>query len=580
MNVRSFDIRDLQSIWEPPSDARERAIWLGGAENSVDFLKSNSTREEMVLYASGPAVLIHGVLAPTSQVSPADQDDLMHDFIDPEATWCIERAYGGGEGYRIYLEPPLGTHHSKSLIGGEKLVFRRRFHGVDEGPTPVEINQKLVHALDLYFVPERSAFCRLDARGDIEDVIRLIRFVEPDRQYDAVVTILTKDLTRYMVVTGMSLVFFFDFTRFIPSTFGGWNDLGRKEFRAPDLFYNGGSGASASYVNGRMIYRPTVTLEDLIADWKRELDGSDRKYASFKIYDRKNNRHVETSCSPEHLSNYFQKSDLPWEISPAFFRPEVLHRFKADPEKFTIADRSISCRGAWYLKSYDINDAGQVHAYIGDLAHLPYEEQIYWQSFNEWPKGPISKRAHQNDILGEFSTEYDPLNSIKRKVGLLNGAAHSWWQPRNEKVADAARYPATDSVLEWGNEILALDQYLIEGFLDKPLRLIIEEKGGKPQQSWRSIRLLQAYLEVTGKTPEDAEAVVAPLKTLHSLRSTLRGHASSSTKRAAEIDARKAFGTLRAHYTDLAAKCDSALDAILESFGIDVPYRKDVEATQ
>ena len=113
----------------------------------------------------------------------------------------------------------------------------------------------------------------------------------------------------------------------------------------------------------------------------------------------------------------------------------------------------ISCRGAWYLKSYDINDAGQVHAYIGDLAHLPFEEQIYWQSFNEWPKGAISKRAHQNDILGEFSTEYDPLNSIKRKVKLLDDASPSWWKPRDEKLSDAARYPATDSVLEWGNEV-------------------------------------------------------------------------------------------------------------------------------
>jgi len=409
-------------------------------------------------------------------------------------------------------------------------------------------------------------------------VIRVIRFKEADRQYDAVVTMLTKDLTQFMVVAGMSLVFFFDFTRFIPSNFGGWDDLSRKEFRAPDLFYNGGSGAGASYVNGRMVCRPAITLADLTAEWKREQDGSDRRYASFKIHDRKNNSNVETSCSPEHLSNYFQKSDLPWEISPAFFRPEVLHRFKADPEKYAMDDRSIGCRGAWYLKSYDINDAGQVHAYIGDLAHLPFEEQMYWQSFNEWPKGSISKRAHQNDILGEFSTEYDPLNSIKRKVKLLDDASPSWWKPRDEKLSDAARYPATDSVLEWGNEVLALDQYLVEGFLEKPLRVLIEERGGKPEPSWRSIRLLQAFLETTGQTPEAAESIIAPLKTLHNLRTPLRGHASSSTKRAAEFDARKAFGTLRAHYTDLAGKCDNALDAILQAFGIDDPYRKDVEA--
>lgn len=573
--MRRFNIKDLQSIWAPPSDGTERAVWLADAESSVEFLKNNCKNEEMLLYASGPSVLIHGVLAPTNQVSPADQDDLMRDFIDPGASWCIERAYGGGEGHRIYLEHPFQSHRSKSLIGGEKLVFTRQFQGVEEASKPIEISQKLVHALDLHFVAERSAYCRLDARGDIEDVIRVIRFNEADRKNDAVVTILTKELTQFMVVAGMSLVFFFDFTRLIPNNFGGWDDLGRKKFCAPDLFYDAGRGAGSSYVNGRMICRPAINLDDLIAEWKREQDGSDRRYASFKIYDRKNDRHIETSCSPEHLSNYFQESDLPWEISPAFFRPEVLQRFKADPEKYTMDDRSIGCRGGWHLRSYDINDTGQVHTYIGDLAHLPYDEQIYWQSFNEWPKGPISKRAHQNDILGEFSTEYDPLNSIKRKVKLLDATAPSWWKPRNEKLADAARYPVTDSVLEWGNEILALDQYLVEGFLDKPLRTLVEEKGGKQEQSWRSIRLLQAYLEATGQTPEEADAVIAPLKTLHNLRTPLRGHASSATKRAAEVDARKAFGTLRAQYTDLAGKCDRSLDSILKAFKIDNPYSQD-----
>ena len=95
-------------------------------------------------------------------------------------------------------------------------------------------------------------------------------------------------------------------------------------------------------------------------------------------------------------------------------------------------DRSIGCRGAWYLKSYDINDAGQVHAYIGDLAHLPYRGTNLLAVLQRVAQRSISKRAYQNDILGEFSTEYDPLNSIKRKVKLLDDAA-----PR---LVDAARH--------------------------------------------------------------------------------------------------------------------------------------------
>ena len=122
-----FDMRDMQAIWEPPSSEALRVAWVGGAEDSVAFLKSNSTHEEMILYASGPSVLIHGVLAPTSQVSPADQDDLMHDFIDPEASWCIERAYGGGEGHRIYLEPTRDIASSPEHFGRHARVHREQF---------------------------------------------------------------------------------------------------------------------------------------------------------------------------------------------------------------------------------------------------------------------------------------------------------------------------------------------------------------------------------------------------------------------------------------------------------------------
>ena len=60
---------------------------------------------------------------------------------------------------------------------------------------------------------------------------------------------------------------------------------------------------------------------------------------------------------------------------------------------------------------------------------LPYSEQLYWQSFNEWPKGAISERAITTDFKGEFFYGYDPLNSLKRKIMYLDETAPSWWQP-------------------------------------------------------------------------------------------------------------------------------------------------------
>lgn len=300
-------------------------------------------------------------------------------------------------------------------------------------------------------------------------------------------------------------------------------------------------------------------MADLVREWKNEEDRSKREYATFKIFDRKNDVNVETSCAPEYLSNYFQKSVLPWEVSPAFFRSEVLHRFKADPEKYNFDERSINCRNAWHLKTYDINEAGQVHTYIGYLADLPYEEQLYWKSFNEWPKGPISKRAHQTDIVGDWHQDYEPLSALKHAIYTLDSNPPHWWKKRGPLLTDAVQYPATDSVKEWADEILALDQFLVEGFLQTPLRKLAEGRGRTVDKNWGSLRVLQEVLASHGASEEAAKALVQPMQKLHALRTEIRGHATVEKKKAAEFKARSEFLTLRSHFQNLAAECEKAL---------------------
>ena len=61
--MRPFKLNELKSINELPND--DSQIWLVNAEDSIDFLRHNSESDEIVIYASGSNVLIHGVLAPT-----------------------------------------------------------------------------------------------------------------------------------------------------------------------------------------------------------------------------------------------------------------------------------------------------------------------------------------------------------------------------------------------------------------------------------------------------------------------------------------------------------------------------------
>jgi hypothetical protein len=273
---------------------------------------------------------------------------------------------------------------------------------------------------------------------------------------------------------------------------------------------------------------------------------------------------IEISANPNGLSNYFQpESTLPLEMSPAFFKTEVLHKYKADGDKYETRDRSIYCRGTWELRTYDINDAGQVHTDLRYLGELPFKEQLYWQAFNEWPRGPISERAVTTDFKGEWYTDYDSLNSLKHRIGQLDESRHPWWLPRGRKLAAAVHYPATAASDEWADEILALDQLFVEGFKAKELKALALRLNRAIEPQWGSLKLLEECLAGSGLDGEEVATTIAPIKELHELRTIVKGHAASNKRKEREKQAIAGAGSFRAHFAQLAAGCDSALETVV-----------------
>lgn len=273
----------------------------------------------------------------------------------------------------------------------------------------------------------------------------------------------------------------------------------------------------------------------------------------------------EISTAPGAAANYFVKSDLPFETSPAFFRPEVLLRYKADTEKYRLTDRSISCRGAWSLQTYDINDAGQVHTYICYLRNLPYEEQLHWKAYNESPKGPISKRALTNDFEGEFYSGYDALDSLKHFLSELKADRVPWWTLRSDDLTDRTHYPVTASADEWSDEILHLDQLLVEGFEEKWLRDKALALKRAIEPAFRSLKLMEECFVGLGFETDHAAKLLSPLRELHDLRSKLKGHApgeeAADLKRKALTD----FGSYKDHFRALVQECDESMRIIAEA---------------
>lgn len=527
----------------------------------ISFLESIDQLDELALYASASHLFLHAVLVPADLLSPPDKTDLDAWSGNPFSTWGITVSLG--DGGDVFISPPLDGAGSKTIEQGEQLVFSREFEGRQEDRSYVECAQRLTHVFDLHFVPERSAYCRFDERGDIEDVIRIVELRVGADDAGRAVTIRRAVLDEYMVLTGQLLILMFDSTRFTPSSFGGWSN-GPATYRdlSPSIFYRSAqSGSSASYLRGIALIAPRMTHADVL---RRHGFGitAERQYASFIAHDWKHGVVRECSSDPAELGNYFVESDFPYETTPVFFRADVLQKYKADFEKYEVRDRSITCRNAWHLQTYDINAEGQVHTYLIYLSHLPYEEQWYWKSFNEAPKGPISKRAYKSDFAGEWTLDYDPLPALKHRLSELGRKRVPWWKLRGSELLDRVHYPVTSGADEWSREIHALDKLVVEGFEETTLRALAAGSSIGVDPTWKSLKLIAEILRAAGQEEDEVMRIVQPLRDIHSLRSKLSGHASGEEARQIKKQVIKTHKTYAAHFRNLCALCDSAIAAI------------------
>jgi hypothetical protein len=556
----------LSQISIPPSENEAFDAWVEG-KDAIALLKDNARYEDFIVYASSIHTFMHAIVVPASKVTPPNVEDLLEWSCNPSESWGI--SYKLSDPPEVSISPPLADAGSKTLACGEQLVFSRSFDGRVGERGYFEVLQKFAHLFDLHFLAERKSYCRLDKLGDVEDVIRIVSKPKGagDIFGETVITFNRELLDRYLALTDSVLVQTFDFTRFRPSEFRGWpQSPDTQQFVDGDLYYRSFIASGyGSFIRGFQIVRSQISKEKLFNPFGREHEGN-REYASFIAYDWKNGVVTEISCAPGRTANYFTKSKLPYETSPAFFRPEVLLKYKLDSEKYRLQDRSISCRGAWHLQTYDINEVGQVHTYIAYLQALPYEEQLYWKAHNEPPKGPISKRAVKTDFEGDWDLDYDPLISLRTALLELSRKSTPWWTLRSAKLPDQVHYPATSSSDEWSNEILQLDQFVVEGFEETWLRKTAQSVGRSPDPKFRSVKLIEECLIGLGFEEEHASQITEPLRNLHNMRSKLKGHAAGEEAAKVRQAALAEHGSYRAHFRVLCEKCDKSIRILTEIF--------------
>jgi hypothetical protein len=217
------------------------------------------------------------------------------------------------------------------------------------------------------------------------------------------------------------------------------------------------------------------------------------------------------------------------------------------------------------LKGIDINEAGQIHAYLVDLRNLPYEEQLHWKAYNEPPKGGISKCAYDADMLGCWTSHPNPLLDLKHLLREWQSKQVGWWALRSDKLWDSVNYPVTAAADEWANDLMQLDKLIIEGFSSKWLQALNQELGIGPPANPGSLNLLKQCLVGLGLGEVDANDLLDPLRALTNFRSKLKGHVEGADALLLKREALKTYGTYRSHFSSLCEKCHESMKEIEEA---------------
>lgn len=563
MNLYNFD--ELNSLTLEPEDNTDYNNWIL-QEDLVQYLESEARDEYIIIYASLPHTYLYAALIPDINPEEHIVSDLLKWSCNPFSSWGLTCSSDN-----VWIEEPLSSSGSDILQSGEQIIFARSFDGDSSKSTYFELNQKIAHVLNIHFVSEKNAWCKLDNYGDIDDIFKIIKIDSfPRNETGTIICVKKEVLGEYAGVNNLKLIRMFDFTRYKSDNFFGWNDKRTDSNLSNSMNIFGTlsiTTGTGSYSRGFQLINIKVSKEQVIENiWGRPKSVEIKQYCSYIAHDWKNKVISEISCDPSHLANYFTESELPFEMTPAFFKPEVLLKYKSDRAKYQLGDRSVGCRGSWHLETFDINSAGQVHTYLIYLSHLPYEEQLHWKQFNEKPKASLSKRAIKTDFEGEWYEEYDPLPSLKRKLDLLHTKCVNWWKLRDPDAPNKVHYPYTTSRDEWAEEILNLDQLLVEGLEESWLRTKAKELGCNPDTRIRALKLAELILCAKGFDEDHAREIMSPFHNVHNLRSTLKGHTAGSDAERIRKESLSEFGSFRKHFEKLCTNCDESLEIIIGEF--------------
>jgi hypothetical protein len=446
------------------------------------------------------------------------------DIILSDTDWLLTNEKGIPNVFKINNRPKYLRFGNDENI--EPLVIDRTFHEIKPAITEISEEFRLFH--NLYYDEKKQSYLKINENGD-EDVI--IDFKENN------IKIRLHEIRQYIAIKKMYFVLQVDskiYSRYNLDELGIEDDT--KEEKNETAHYSVSYGSaerlgfgnnikSYSYLCGKRIILPLPRTKSGI--WGFE--NNKKQYVDYLINISKEGENIYHSCNPGKLSNNFgANKGVPNYLTPVYFKKEVLEKYYNRPSKYSVDASFLRCGNLWGIQ-IDNDQSDKVCVWLGDLGRdLPYDEQVYWKSYNIPPSGGISKSYFNSQILAQWSNPdrldhqfrknyFDLLNISYKKLGwyiILPLSSDDEYHLKTIKI------PANDEQKEFDNFILSLTKLLVDSINEKELNKHLSVSDSVKYNG--SINKLERLLEIS--QVDDNINIISFLRKLQNLRSSGAAH--------------------------------------------------------
>ena len=385
--------------------------------------------------------------------------------------------------------------HREEGICIEPFVFKQGYL-CDRGGA-YEISQSFARYHDLVFDCEKRA--HVNCEGE-----EIVRFERPHMH------VRRDALQDYLAAREMVLVLYYEHHRRLDASVAEVFGEERIESipKSKDANYaitvTNWNGGSFSQFLGKKIVRPYPKPRHryyaLVAD-------DQEKYATYDCLE--NGERAEKSCDVES-----GRRPGPF-CTQVFFRKEVLSKYH-DLSRYTVRNSVVWHHDLWKL---DFGQNGDiVHAWLGDLGRIPYDEQLHWKEHNVMPRGGMEANFVRRQVLGkpaESRSGCEVLLDLRSKTNedFKRRFKFGLFKELPDRGPIGLHDLASNEEREFREQILNMSKVFVESLNAADLaRETGQRADGDP------IEILRQFLAKAGLEPERAKEIADAFRTVRNLR--------------------------------------------------------------